>query len=227
MVLCDVTDFPGCPKAGFHTPKSFALEERLLESGSHRREAPRTQHGREFAGMGSSRSRGDARIAGRLYIVYVVLAVAGAVLKSLEMSLVATAAYFVLAVQLYRLVAPIDRRVAFVLLPLAALGCVVQGIGMVESDRDLQRFAVMFFGLFLVALGYLVARSGFFPRAIGVWLVLAGIGWCAVVLIRDLSFSVSVAVQGFGGLSEVALALWLLFGGDARPRPSRGGSPGS
>jgi hypothetical protein len=34
-------------------------------------------------------------------------------------------------------------------------------------------------------------------------------------------------MQGFGGLSEVAFALWLLFGGDAKPRSSRGDSLGS
>ncbi len=82
----------------------------------------------------------------------------------------------------------------------------------------------MFFALFLVAPGYLVARSGFLPRAIGVWLLLAGIGWCTVVLIPDLPFAVSAGVQGFAGLSELAFALWLLFGGNARPRPSRGDS---
>jgi hypothetical protein len=176
--------------------------------------------------MGSSRSRQDARLAGRLYVVYFVVAVAGAVLKSLELSLVGTAAYFVLSVQFYRLVAPVDRRVAFVLVPLAALGCLIQGIGMVGSDRDLQRLALVFFALFLIALGYLAARSVFIPRAIGVWLLLAGISWCVVVLI-PLPFALAAGLQGFGGLSEVAFALWLLFGGDAKPRPSRGDSLGS
>jgi hypothetical protein len=176
--------------------------------------------------MGSSGSQQDARLAGRLYVVYVVLAIAGAALKSLELSLVGTAAYFVLSVQLYRLVASVDRRVAFLLLPLAALGCLVQGIGMVGSDRDLQRLALVFFALFLIALGYLVARSGFIPRAIGVWLLLAGISWCVVVLI-PLPFALAAGLQGFGGLSEVAFALWLLFGGGPRSRPSRGNSQGS
>jgi len=171
--------------------------------------------------MGCSGSHRDARIAGRLYVVYVVLAIVGGALKSLELSLVGTAGYFVLCVQLYRLLAPVDRRVAFVLLPLAALGCVIQGVGMVGSDRDLQRLALVFFALFLVALGYLVARSHFIPRAIGFWLLLAGISWCAVVMV-PLPFAVAVALQGFGGLSELAFALWLLFGGDAKSRPTRG-----
>jgi hypothetical protein len=97
---------------------------------------------------------------------------------------------------------------------------------MVGSDRDLQRLALVFFALFLVALGYLAARSGFTPRAIGVWLLLAGISWFAVVLI-PLPFAVAAGLQGFGGLSELAFALWLLFGGDARPRPSREENLGS
>jgi hypothetical protein len=176
--------------------------------------------------MESSRARQDARIAGRLYVVYFALAIAGAALKSLELSVIGTAAYFVLSVQLYRLVAPVDRRVAVVLLPLAALGCLIQGIGMVGSDRDLQRLALVFFALFLVALGFIAARSGFIPRAIGVWLLLAGISWVAVVLI-PLPFALAAGLQGFGGLSEVAFALWLLFGGGPKPRPSRGSSQGS
>lgn len=170
--------------------------------------------------MGSLRSRQDARLAGRLYVVYVALAIAGAVLKSLELSLVGTAAYFVLTVQLYRLVAPVGRRVAFVLLPLAALGCLVQGAGMAGSDRDLQRLALVFFALFLVALGYLVARSGFMPRTIGLWLLAAGISWCAVVLIPNLPLAIAAALQAFGGLAELAFALWLLFGGGRRPQSS-------
>ncbi|HKC51658.1 MAG TPA: DUF4386 family protein [Myxococcota bacterium] len=176
--------------------------------------------------MESSRSHHEARIAGRLYVVYIVLAIAGGVLNSLELSVVGTAAYFVLCVQLYRLVAPVDRRVAFVLLPLAALGCVIQSIGMVGSDRDLQRLALVFFALFLVALGYLVARSGFIPRWIGIWLLLAGISWCAVVVIPGLPLAVAVGLQGFGGLSELVFALWLLFGSGSRSRPSRGDSVG-
>ena len=156
-------------------------------------------------------SRQDARLAGRLYVVYVALAVAGAALKSVELSVIGTAAYFVLVVQLYRLVAPVDRRVAFVLIPLAALGCVVQGAGMMAADRDLQRLALAFFALFLVALGYLVARSGFLPRAIGAYLSVAGIAW-SVALIPGLPSPIAVALMAVGGFAELVFALWLLFG---------------
>ena len=162
--------------------------------------------------MLSASAHRDGRIAGRLYVLYFVLAVAGVALGSVALSVAGTAAYFVLCVQLFRLFAPVDRRVAFVVLPLAALGCLIQGVGMIASDRDLQRLALVFFGLFMVALGYLVARSGFMPRAIGVYLLLAGIAWCTAVLVPTLPIPIAVAVMGFGGLSELVFALWLLFG---------------
>jgi Domain of unknown function (DUF4386) len=161
--------------------------------------------------MHDARLRQDIRIAGRLYVAYFVIALAGGLLQSLALSLVGTAAYFVLAVQLYRVVAPVDRRVSFVLLPLAALGCVTQGAAMVGTDRPLQLLALVFFGLFLVVLGYLAARSGFMPRAIGVYLSLAGIAWCAVVL-PGAPLPVAMGVVVFGGLAELVLAVWLLFG---------------
>jgi len=159
----------------------------------------------------SARARQDARLAGRLYVVYVGLALAGAALGSLALSLIGTAAYFVLSVQIYRLVARVDRRVAFVLLPLAALGCVIQGAGMSGADRELQRLALVFFSLFLIALGYLVARSGFMPRAIGIYLALAGIAWCTVV-IAGLPSPIALILMAFGGGAELVFALWLLFG---------------
>jgi hypothetical protein len=133
-------------------------------------------------------------------------------------------------VQLYRLVAPVDRRVAFVLLPLAALGCVIQGVGMIEAVASIQRLALVFFALFLVALGYLVARSGFMPRALGIYLSLAGLAW-SVALIPEMPTPVAVVLMAFGGFAELVLALWLLFGRvrsssrDLTEVPSRGTAP--
>ena len=69
----------------------------------------------------------------------------------------------------------------------------------------------MFFALFLVALGDLVARSGFMPRAIGIYLTLAGLAW-SVALIPGMPTPVAVVLMAFGGFAELVLALWLLFG---------------
>lgn len=108
------------------------------------------------------------------------------------------------------LLRPVDPGVAWALLPLAALGCLMQGVAIVEKAREVQLRALVFFGLFLVVLGYLVVRSTFLPGPLGVALAAAGIGWCAL-FIPGLPTAPVIGVQMFGALVEVALALWLLL----------------
>lgn len=58
-------------------------------------------------------------------------------------------------------------------------------------------------------IGYLVVRSEFAPRWLGIWLVLGGLGWC-VAMIPVLPYTLRLVAMVLGGLSEVALFLWLL-----------------
>ena len=59
-----------------------------------------------------------------------------------------------------------------------------------------------------VVIGYLVARSTFAPRWLGIWLALAGLAWCTFVL-PGAPYAARLVLMAFGGLSEVALLLWL------------------
>jgi hypothetical protein len=76
----------------------------------------------------------------------------------------------------------------------------------------MRRLALVFFGLFLVVLGYLIARSTFTPAPLGYALAIAGVAWCAV-MIPGLSAPLSLGVMAFGGAAEIVLALWLLAAG--------------
>ena len=71
--------------------------------------------------------------------------------------------------------------------------------------------AFIFWGLWLIPLGYLVFKSGFFPRVLGVLLVLAGVGYAfdsfATVLGSDLSIGLYTA------LGEIIFVLWLVIRG--------------
>ena len=154
-------------------------------------------------------SRRQAALPVAAYLAYVLVAVIGAVTGSPEISVAGTAVYFLVAVALYALFAPADRRIAVAALPLAAVGCVIQGVGMLEADTSLLRLALVFFGLFLVVIGYLVARSAFAPRWLGIWLALAGLAWCTFVL-PGAPYAARLVLMAFGGLSEVALLLWLV-----------------
>ena len=157
---------------------------------------------------------GPARIAGLVWIAYFGLAVAGSTLKILPLSLAANAVYFVVAVVLFQLLAPADRLVALALLPLAAVGCVIQSIGMIQDDRDIQRTALAFFGLFDAVLGYLLLRSPVAPPLIGYALVAGGLGSFALIFPQTPAPIAAVAF-GVAALAEGGLVLWLLLAGQS------------
>lgn len=88
-------------------------------------------------------------------------------------------------------------------------------------DLQQQGYLVsqVFFGLFLLPLGYLVYRSGFFPRILGIALMIGCGGYLAGVAATWLAPSLqSAAAQSFGmigGLAEFAFLLWLIVRGAA------------
>jgi len=75
----------------------------------------------------------------------------------------------------------------------------------------------LFFGLHLVLLGWLVHRSGFLPRLVGVLLALAGAGYLAqsfgVLVAPGLAGALDVAVMVLAVPGELAFAGWLLWRG--------------
>jgi Domain of unknown function (DUF4386) len=77
--------------------------------------------------------------------------------------------------------------------------------------------ALVLFALYDLLIGYLVFKSTFLPRFLGVLLMLAGAGWLTF-LWAPLAILLSRFVLPFGALAEIALMLWLLVKGvDASP----------
>jgi len=73
----------------------------------------------------------------------------------------------------------------------------------------------MFWGLWLLPLGFLIIRSRFLPRLLGLWVLLGGLGWIAECLTPLLAPDFSTAVNrvtSITSLGELALILWLLIG---------------
>jgi hypothetical protein len=77
--------------------------------------------------------------------------------------------------------------------------------------------AQIFFGLWLLPLGYLVYRSGFFPRAIGVLLAIGCFGYLADTFVQFLAPGIAESVEPFvvapAALGELSLVVWLLVKG--------------
>ena len=73
--------------------------------------------------------------------------------------------------------------------------------------------AQVFFGLWLLPLGYLIVRSGFIPKLIGVLLMIACFGYLADVVTFFLAPGFGVSVSEFTFVGELLLMIWLLVRG--------------
>jgi len=72
--------------------------------------------------------------------------------------------------------------------------------------------SLVLFAAYDLLLGYLVWRSKFLPRALGAFLMIAGIGWLSF-LWPPLASSLSSIVLPVGALAEILLMIWLLVKG--------------
>jgi hypothetical protein len=73
--------------------------------------------------------------------------------------------------------------------------------------------AAMFFGLWLLPLGYLVITSGYLPKVLGVSLIIGGVGYLVDLLVRFLAPGFGAGVSPLvvpGAVAELSLAVWLL-----------------
>ena len=75
----------------------------------------------------------------------------------------------------------------------------------------------VFFGCYCLTLGYLVYRSSFLPRVLGVLLAVAGLAWLlnsfAAFLSPALASSLAPYPLAVGALGEIAFTVWLLIRG--------------
>ncbi|HEY1469301.1 MAG TPA: DUF4386 domain-containing protein [Candidatus Acidoferrum sp.] len=88
--------------------------------------------------------------------------------------------------------------------------------------------AEMFWGLWLFPLGLLVYRSRFLPRFLGVWLILAGLGWVILSLTGVLMPEYQDKVDTYSQpafIGEIVFMLWLLIKGARPPALDAAASP--
>lgn len=79
------------------------------------------------------------------------------------------------------------------------------------NDRG-AAIALVFFGFYAFLTGYLMIKSTFLPRILGVVSVIAGLGWLSF-LYEPLGYRLFPFVAAFGLLGAVALIVWLLVKG--------------
>lgn len=94
------------------------------------------------------------------------------------------------------------------------------GLVLLLVDMQHQGYVIaqIFFGAYLLPLGYLVYRSEFFPKTIGIALMVGAGGYVAGVVANFVAPESSVPVYPalVGGLAELVFLLWLLVVGAER-----------
>lgn len=90
----------------------------------------------------------------------------------------------------------------------------VQSLALLFLNMNAQAFNIylIFFGFWLIPISYLILRSTFFPRIIGVILMLDGVGW-VTYLWPPLATAIYPLIAVVAALGELPLLLWLLVVG--------------
>ena len=88
----------------------------------------------------------------------------------------------------------------------------VLSLAFLKLRGEANNIGLVFFGLHCLGVGYLIFRSTFMPRIIGVLMLIAGICWMTF-----LAPAVAQSLAPFnmmpGALGEVSLSLWLIIKG--------------
>lgn len=92
-----------------------------------------------------------------------------------------------------------------------------QALLKITDFHDIWTISLVFFGAHLVLVGYLVYRSGFAPKLLGVLVAVAGAGYLVDSFGALLFSGYAVSVGAFTFVGEFLLMLWLLIKGRTIP----------
>jgi hypothetical protein len=153
------------------------------------------------------------------------------------------AAYLVLTAILYRLLAPVSRTVSLIAALFSVAGCTIGmfgivfdaapltfftgssatpasaepmqslAFGLLRLEAEALRVGMLCFGVQCLLAGYLIVRSTFLPRLLGLLLAIGGAGYLASGLAHILSPPLAVLLGKYaylpGEAGEALMGLWL------------------
>lgn len=176
----------------------------------------------------SASPRLRARIAGVLYLIIFIAAPSGAKDVTVAKIAITMACDTAVALLFYGLLRPVSKNLSllaavFRLILVAVLTANSLNyfglLGSIKGAHSSAAFNAAFdialvpFGIHCLLTGYLIFRSNFLPRIIGILLALAGLGYLTFVWppLGDRLFVPYILVPGLVG--EGSLTLWLIFFG--------------
>ena len=125
--------------------------------------------------------------------------------------LAATASYVAVTVLLYYLFRPVNRSVSLIAALFSLAGC-ANGYLAPLHLLPFKIHSLVFFGCYCLLIGYLIFKSTFMPRILGVLMAMAGLGWLTFIY-HPLSTSLSPYHYIMGGVGATD--------GGSRPAPRK------
>jgi|SRR5579863_3589195 len=157
------------------------------------------------------------RFIGAIYLSYFLVAILSQVLSQHRLSAFSNATnalsnvmYLTLAFLFFFLFRPVDKIISLIAAIVSAAGCVIGTIAIFDPVTSLIS-PLWFFGPYCLLIGYLIFKSTFLPRILGVLMALAGVGW--LIYLSPLEKYAVVYIEIIGILAEASLMLWLLVKG--------------
>ena len=88
-----------------------------------------------------------------------------------------------------------------------------QAMSFLKAFQSIWDMALILFGFHLLVLGYLAFKSGYIPKWLGVFLMLASVGYIIDGFGKTLSPDYKLNIAQFTFVGEVLLIFWLLWKG--------------
>ena len=167
--------------------------------------------------IAESSPRPMARITGVVYLLYFLTAVSSEVFVGRgrpvlfdSVNLIADTFYIAVTLLFYYLFKPVNRSLSLLAAIFSLVGCSNDVLGLLDL-APYKISSLVFFGPYCLLLGYLIFRSTFLPRILGVPMAFAGLGW--LIFLTPLANHLSTYLKVLGFLAELSLMLWLIVVG--------------
>jgi hypothetical protein len=145
-----------------------------------------------------------ARIAGVLYLLTILTGASALVFVTGRPAaiFIATWCYVAVTLLFYYMFKPVNKSLSLLAALFSLVGCAIGAL----SPRINP---LVFFGFYCLLIGYLIFKSTFLPRALGVLMAFGGLGWLTF-LSPPLAHYLYPYNLAPGLLGEGSLTLWLL-----------------
>src|SRR5580658_6925403 len=168
-------------------------------------------------GNAETSARPWARITGGVYLLYFLTAILAETVVGQGrhvaydgVNLIAYAFYITVTLLFYYMFKPVNSGLSLLAAFFSLAGCANEVLRMFNVAPH-QISSLVFFGPYCLLIGYLIFRSTFLPRFLGVLMAFAGLGWLVFLSPHAIHLFTYLKVLGF--FAEASLMLWLVMKG--------------